>query len=221
MKRILCAAAIIMLFGCGDNSPSGPGFGGEDSAYYPLAVGNQWVYHRNGSMTVSGIQTTTISGMNVTDITGTVSHELGFDVYVQEYDTSDTLTTAGQTLVVDTTYTTYVRVTDQGFYSYATLFGSDSTGFVPFPLVVGATWQFSDDPPMTAEILSLTESVSVPAGTFENCLELRTTWIEGGNTVVNTTAFAPNVGNVKNTYVQSYGALVTTVTNELLSYSVN
>lgn len=222
MKTLfITLSGLMLVFGCGDSgSPSGPEQGGGDAAYYPLAVGNQWVYDRSGQMTIAGIQMATINGMNVTDITGTVTHELGFDVYVQENAIDDTTEFVGETLIVDSTFTTYMRITDQGFYSYVSLFGSDSVGFVPFPLQVGATWQFSDDPPMTAEILSLTETVTVPAGTFENCLELRTTWIESGNTLENTTDFAPNVGRVRNVYVQSYETLVTTVTSDLMSYSV-
>jgi len=222
MLRTLCIAALFfVLSGCGSDSPSGPGQGAGDAAYYPLSVGNQWIYDRDGGITVGGITTTTISGMEVTEITGMVPHGLGFDVYVQDYSITDTIETIGQTMIVDTTYTTYVRITDQGFYSYGNLFESDSSGFVPFPLQVGATWQFSENPPMTAEILSLSESVTVPAGSFDNCLELRLFWIESGNTLENVTDFAPNVGRVRNVYTQSYEAVVTTVTTELMSYSVN
>lgn len=221
MRKFLAFSALFLIFGCGDSdSPSGPEQGGGDAAYYPLAVGNQWIYDRAGQMTISGVQMATVNGMNITDITGTITHELGFDVYVQETHMTDTTEFVGETLITDSTFTTYMRITDQGLYSYVNLFGADSAGFVPFPLEVGATWQFSDDPPMTAEILSMTETVNVPAGSFQNCLEVRMTWVEDGNTVQNDTYFAPNVGRVKNVYTQSYQTLVTTVTAELLSYSV-
>ncbi len=221
MKYMLIITMFLVVFGCGDgDTPSGPEQGGGDSAYYPLAVGNQWVYDRAGQMTISGIQMATINGMNVTDITGTVTHDLGFDVFVQEHSMTDTTEFVGETLITDSTFTTYMRLTDQGLYSYVNLAQADSVGFVPFPLTVGATWQFSEDPPMTAEILSLTATVTVPAGSFDNCLELRTTWIESGNTLQNDTYFAPDVGRVKNVYTQSYETLVTTVTAELLSYTV-
>ncbi len=61
MRKILCALAVMVLvFACGDDdSPSGPEQGGEDSAYYPLSVGNQWVYDRSGTMEVAGFQTGT------------------------------------------------------------------------------------------------------------------------------------------------------------------
>lgn len=221
MKKYFAVVSLLFLvFGCGDDSPAGPGQGGGDDAYYPLAVGNQWVYGRTGQITVSAIPMATISGMNVTDITGTVAHSLGFDLYVEEISMNDTTEFVGETLIVDTTFTQYVRLTDQGFYSYINLTGTDSLVFIPFPLQVGATWQLSADPPVTAEILSLTGSVTVPAGTFENCLEMRTTWIESGNIVQNDTQFAPNVGRVKNVYTQSYQTLVTEITSELLSYSI-
>jgi hypothetical protein len=222
MNKVFCSiAALSLVLACGDSSPSGPGQGGGDAAYYPLSVGNQWVYDRSGQMTIAGVQVATINGMNVTEITGKVSHTLGFEVYQQETSMDDTTEFVGETLIVDSTFTTYVRITDEGFYSYVNLTDADSLVFVPFPLTVGATWQFSQDPPMTAEILSLTAEVTVPAGSFDDCLEIRTTWSESGNIVQNDTYFAPNVGRIKNVYMQTYETVVTTVTSELLSYSVD
>ncbi len=223
MKKYIVTVLILgLIIGCGDStSPSGPQ-SGSDSAYYPLSVGNQWVYSRSGSSSVAGIPISTISGENITDITGQVSHGEGFQVYVQENDMSDTTDTAGQVVVIDSTYTTYMNITDAGIYSYVSLAGSDSVGFVPFPLEVGATWQFSDEPPMTGEILSMSETVTVPAGTFENCLQMRLTWVDAtGVTVINVTDFAPNVGRVRNVFTMSYGTMVTTITSVLMSYSVN
>ena len=223
MKKYIVTVLILGLtIGCGDStSPSGPQ-AGSDSAYYPLSVGNQWVYSRSGSVSVAGISFSTISGENITDITGQVSHGDGFLVYVQENDMSDTIDTAGQVVVLDSTFTTYMNITDAGLYSYVSLAGADSVGFVPFPLEVGATWQFSDEPPMTGEILSLSETVAVPGGTFESCLEMKLTWVDAtGLTVINVTDFAPNVGRVRNVYTQTYGTMVTTIISVLMSYSVN
>lgn len=221
MKKLLLAAiTVLLIMGCGDDNPSGPETGGEDAAYYPLVVGNQWIYQRDGAVTISGISITTINGVNVTDITGTMTHESGLDVFVQETSLTDTMETGGQSVYLDSTFTTYVRITDQGFYSYVSLFGSDSASVVPFPLQVGAAWQLCEDPPVTAEILSLTQSVTVPAGSFENCLQLRTVWTESGNTVENITDFAPNIGRVKNQYTQTYQSVITSVDSELMSYSL-
>ena len=74
---------------------------------------------------------------------------------------------------------------------------------------------------MTATVLSTSANVTVSAGTFENCIEIQLTWIQGGNTVSNTTDSARNVGQVRNVFVQSAGNMVTTITQELESYSVN
>jgi uncharacterized protein YceK len=222
MKKVIVVFAVLALVsGCGNSgSPADPQ-SESDASYYPLSVGNQWVYDRSGTMTVAGIQTGTVNGANVTDITDQVPHSSGFNVYVQEINLCDTLETAGQTIISDSTYTTYLRVADEGFFSYLSLIVSDSASFVPFPLQVGATWQFSQDPPITGEILSLSETVSVPAGTFDDCLEIRFSWIEDGQTVQNTSDFAPCVGRVRNVYIQSYEAVVTTLTEVLLSYSVD
>jgi len=115
MKKCIVTVLILgLIIGCGDStSPSGPQ-SVSDSAYYPLSVGNQWVYNRSGSTSAAGIPISTISGENITDITGQVSHGEGFQVYAQENDMSDTTDTAGQVVVLDSTYTTYMNITDAG-----------------------------------------------------------------------------------------------------------
>ena len=223
MKKLILTSMVVILAlasGCGDKTPSGPPTG-SDAAYYPLSVGNQWVYDKDGTISISGVTAGTISGSEVTDITDKVPHSGGFDVFVQEMCLSDTLEMGGQTFITDTTYTTYMNVTDEGLHIYTNLTDPDSVSIVPFPLEVGLTWQFSENPPMTAEILSLTETVNVPAGTFENCMELKLTWMEQGNTVENITDYAPNVGKVKNVFTQSSPPEEVTVTSVLMSYSVD
>ena len=74
---------------------------------------------------------------------------------------------------------------------------------------------------MTGTILSTSMSVTVSAGTFDNCVEMQLTWVQGANTVSNTTDFARNVGKVRNVFVQSAGNMLTTITEDLESYTVN
>jgi hypothetical protein len=213
--------SLMVVLSCGDNSdPVGP-TQNNDSEYYPLAIGNQWIYSRSGSIAAAGLQVGTVSGVAEIEITGTATHSEGFEVYVQENSITDTTVLYSQTYITDSTFTEYLRVTDSGLFGYPHLTDTDSSYTVPFPIQQGATWVFSDAPLTTGEILSLTESVTVPAGNFNDCMEMRLIWSDSGSTVTNTADFARNVGDIRNVFQLVYGALTTTVTNSLETYTVN
>jgi hypothetical protein len=218
---LLLAMAFIpflLLASCGDSNggPSGPGPGGDDEAFFPMAVGNTWEYDRSGTMVVDTI-TWEMTGRSVSEITGTETHTDSFEVYVEEFVSSDTL--AGVP-IPDSTCITYMRLASDGIHGYPHLEDTDSSFVVPFPLEVGNTWQYSEEPPMTGEILSMDEEVTVPAGTFSNVMEMRTTWMQSGLTVINTTDFAPNVGIIRNEYDQTAAFVEYHITSELTSYTV-
>lgn len=216
MKRrrclaIVCTAALFLA--CGDD-PFNPGQN-DDSRYYPLAVGNTWNYTRFGTYNIDSLSYT-IVGSSTVNITGTAEHSGGFQVFIEETMVSDTIQGL---MVIESLDTSYVRVTPEGFFGYPGLSSSDSSWTVPFPLIAGMVWAFQTEPPVTGEILSLTAGVTVPAGSFADCLEMRTTWIEGGN-VVNTADFAPNVGMVRNVYSLGAGDYTTEVTSRLSTYEL-
>ncbi len=222
MKKLLIPAAFILLvLSCGTSSdPIGPS-PSPDAEFYPLTVGNQWVYSRIGTIMDGDSLTGTITGSCILEITGTETHSEGFDVFVQENEVTDTLVMGSMVMMIDTTYTDYLRITDSGLFGYPHLTDTDSSYTVPFPIVNGAVWSFSEEPPMTGTILSTTVDVTVSAGTFEDCMELQLTWISGGNTVSNTTDSAKNVGKVRNVFIQSTGAVIIVITEELESYTVS
>ncbi len=222
MKKLcfLLIIGILISLACEDSNPI-ESSNGEDAKYYPLAVGNEWVYGRDGTMSLSGTQIATITGACTTEITGTSTHSDEFEVFIQEYTVTDTIAMYGDTIYTDSTFTTYVRVTDDGLYGYAHLTDTDSSWVIPFPLQNGATWDFSDDPPMTASILSMSANVTVTAGSFDNCLEMQLIWSDSGNIVTSTSDFAKNIGKLRNVYVQSYQSSTTTITDDLESYTIN
>ncbi len=222
MKKLLIPAAFILLvLSCGTSSdPIGPS-PSPDAEFYPLTVGNQWVYGRIGMIMDGDSLTGTLTGSCTLEITGTATHSEGFDVFVQENAVTDTLVLGSMVMIVDTIYTDYLRITDSGLFGYPHLTDTDSSYTVPFPIVNGAVWSFSEEPPMTGTVLSTSENVTVSAGTFEDCIEIQLTWIQGGNTVSNTMDSARNVGKVRNVFVQSTGAVITTITEELESYTVS
>jgi len=221
MKAIMAiTAALAIVLACGSDDPSGPSAGGDDAAYYPLAVGNSWDYSRAGTMDTSGVQMGTVSGSAQISITGTDTHSGGFNVFVQETHVSDTTFIAGISVVSDSTFTDYVRVTDDGFFGYPRLTDTDSSWMVPFPIQQGHSWNFAEEPPTTGEILSTSVTVVVPAGTFEDCMEMRTIWMDSGLTVTNTADFARNVGQVRNVFNSTMDNMSITVTNSLESYTL-
>ncbi len=210
--RTVVPALLIMAVSCGDNDPFNPGRN-DDSSFFPLAVGNTWNYVRIGVYNVDSLSYT-VTGVSTVRILGTAEHSEGFQVFLEETMVSDTL--QGFT-VINTADTSYIRVTGEGFFGYPSLASTDFGWTVPFPMVPGMVWMFRTEPQTTGELLSLSATATVPAGTFDNCAEIRTTWLEGGN-MVNTTDYAPNVGMVRNVCTQGVGQFTSDITSRLTGY---
>lgn len=218
---MLTAVLLASMPGCGDSDgPSGPA-AGNDSEFYPMTVGNVWHYDRSGTISLGGSQIGTVSGEATIEISGTETHSEGFQVFVQDVHVKDTTTTMGQTFYSDSSFTEYLRLTESGLFGYRHLTGTDSSFTIPFPIQLGATWTFSEEPPTTGEILSLSASVTVPAGSFSDCMEMKLVWIDSGMTVMNTTDFARNVGEVRNVFHNTFSSYETLITNSLESYTLN
>ncbi|MFO7949508.1 MAG: hypothetical protein R6U36_03970 [Candidatus Fermentibacteraceae bacterium] len=217
---ILCtasAAVLVLAVSCGDDDggtgPSGGGAG--DSVYYPLAVGNTWEYSRSGTYNVDSVEHP-VSGEATVEIVGTATHSQGWDVFVEVSTVSDTIQGLMDTTIVDSTY---LWRDGDGLHGCPHLGDTDSCWTVPFPLVEGNTWTFSTQPPVTGEVLSMDVDVTVGAGSFEECAEMRTMCLEQGN-YSNTTDYAENVGMVRNVFTQEAGVYNTTVDMTLESYQV-
>lgn len=128
------------------------------ASYMPLALNNQWSY--TGTAVTTGIantaQTTTltvlVSGQVVRD--GTVWYEL----------IARGTTGAAPNHV-------YWRHDPEGLVRW------DVNGTVPVKFLdahpqVGMTWADPEDPAITFEVVSTTEQVIVPAGTYDNCVRV-------------------------------------------------
>ena len=214
MRRILPALlvaslTILLVAGCGGGGSSTPGTP-ETASYLPLAVGNEWHYQYNeytqtGSMAARGalvrhhqglapaaaVQPKDLSAEDIVQITGTesingaewfsaVAHYVGGEL--------------GSPL--------YMRHTTQGLQRKDSL--SDPAFFmIRMPLTVGTTWtvpfvvngityheQFS--------ITALGQSVSTPAGVFNNCLVIENVFQQTGQPDdVITYWYEPGVGEVR------------------------
>jgi hypothetical protein len=62
------------------------------------------------------------------------------------------------------------------------------------PILLGASWE---SPSWKATIESVSDDVTVPAGSFSKCVRIKRTTATGGNTVETTSWYAPEVGTVK------------------------
>ncbi len=221
MKNVIILITAFLLVsstGCGDNV-SAPVENDED--FYPLSVGNQWNYQRNGTIELSGVEIGTMTGASVTEITGTATHSNSFETYIQTTTTLDTTVVNNQTTYTEFLDTLYVRVTGEGFNAYQHLDDTDSMFVVPFPLLEGSTWQFCQAPSITALILSMDMDVTVPAGSFANCMEMQTTMSAGLDIVTTVADFSRNVGRLNDVCTINANNITTTVTEELISYTVN
>jgi hypothetical protein len=220
MRTLVCctasAALIVLSASCGGDGSTGPGGGGGgDSVYFPLAVGSTWEYDRTGTYNVDSVEYP-VSGEATVEITGTATHTEGWEVFVEVSTVSDTIQGLMDTTVVDSAY---LWRDGDGLHGCPHLGDTDSCWTVPFPLVEGNTWTFSTQPPVTGEVLSMDVDVTVAAGTFEECAEMRTTCLEQGN-YSNTTDYARNVGMVRDVFTQEAGVYSTNVEMTLESYQL-
>ncbi len=155
-------ASLLIVFGCGDDStgPSG------NTDYLPMAVGNQWNYSLSGYISEAGADTVFISGSNISKVLEVTTHEQGFQLYVIQ----DSTTTA------DTTFTkiTYLNKTDTEWRMYDDTTSTEYELFMKLPVTLGDGWiPNADEPTIMRTVLSVSETVTVPAGTYTDCANLR------------------------------------------------
>lgn len=143
------------------------------SQYFPLTVGNRWVYELQDR----------------TDAPPVAEY---WDVFREEHGAfmlrtrQSELTTGG--------FEEFFIPTSEGIKRFAreTTNKDNPPFFLKGPLQVGTTWNDEDG---TYEITALDKGVAVPAGTFTHCLEVTNRRKGGKATVV--TLYAPGVGVVR------------------------
>jgi hypothetical protein len=160
--------------------------GGEEDEYLPLAVGNTWNYDMTYLMIY--IDTVEATGTSVTEVTAEAT--LDNDVDVLEF--VETMT--WDTLLPNTAETTYLYETDDYLLIYDDLADTVPDTSLVLPFEEGNTWLVYADSldTLTAEVVGQ-ETVTVPAGTFEDCWDIEYTSL--GQTQHNW--FALDVGPVK------------------------
>jgi hypothetical protein len=169
--------AIILALGWGLKEPSILYAEPSPAAYFPLAVGNRWVYESSESTNVTPV----VESWEVTRQEG--------NAFVLQIKQSY-MTAEGVEEFFVSTADGIRRLNRQTASSEAV--GAEPRFFLKAPLTVGATWKNADG---KYTVTAINETVTVPAGTFTNCVEV-THWSASG-TVTTITLYAPGVGMVQ------------------------
>ena len=149
------------------------------SSYFPLAVGNRWVYESSESTAAAPV----LESWEVFRQQG----ENAFSVRIkQPYAASTNLEEMFVTTTEGIKHLGGQGRVDAEFASAAPRL------FLKLPPEAGATWQNEDG---RYAITAIDETVTVPAGTFTDCVEV-TYWTADGKATV-TSSYAPGVGMVQ------------------------
>lgn len=169
---VLAVTLLFVIFGCGSDS-TGPS---ANDDYLPLAVGNQWSYSLNGYVTNTDADTIVITGSNINKITGTTTHQQGFQLYTVRDSLITIMTTPDTTFTTTTVTMNYIQETDTEIRMYDDTTTTDYELFIKLPVTLGDSWiPEIDEPTVTRTVLSLSASAIVPAGTYSSCANFRDT----------------------------------------------
>ncbi len=176
--------------------------------YYPLGIGYWWEY-TGSSVEPGGVGPAQEITLTVTCLRQVVGiAEVWYELRVQYTD-------PGQSPRY-----MYFRHDEQGLCE---LFADDTSVYkLKAPIQVGTQWSDDQDPQHTFEIESVTDEVTVPAGTFANCVKVREEGVDEYGEYTVLTWFKAGVGVVKSQlwdYDPNTGEYFWTY-QELMNYSV-
>ncbi|NOQ22180.1 MAG: hypothetical protein GQ565_05980 [Candidatus Aegiribacteria sp.] len=175
MRKLVAMFTVISLlivFGCGNDS-TGPS---ENGDYMPLAAGNQLNFTLSGYFVPTSADTTVISGSQSVKVLEVTTHQQGFQLYAIQDITTMIMTTPDTSITTVETDTIYAHKTDTELRMYDDTTSTDYELLLKLPVTLAESWiPESDEPTTTRTVLSLSASVTVPAGTFATCANLRDT----------------------------------------------
>lgn len=197
MKLIPLGAVVLastFLGGCGDDG-TGPGDTTPD--WFPGGVGTYWHFETTGSVVQTSGDTLVITGVLNYDIVDDTTHSQGFAVLEMYTYQSTTFTpqSGGDSLTVTETDTLFVHLTESVLEVFGELSGSDPDIMLQLPLEIGDTWFLNPLEEDLLEVMSLSEQVTVPTGTYSDCALVQTTPVEGDGPYLNR-FYAEGVGPV-------------------------
>jgi len=189
----LFLTALLITIGCGSSStgPTPP------VNYVPLTLGNTWNYSADGYAYTTDQDTITITGTSTQTITAIVMHQQGFELYEFLNIGIITIITPDTTITSTDTTSMFIYETDTELRVYDDTISTYYELAFPLPVVLGDTWlPDSGDPTVTREVMSVTETVSVPAGTYTNCALMSDTDTEDPEAVFDM-YFCPGLRNIR------------------------
>jgi len=209
MKKLLCLLPIIVLvIGCGG-----------EAVYYPITVGNTWLYQTTVTTIVQldsvTADTTVTTGETDTDITAETTLDNGTAVFEIV-----SMITWDDTLMTDVTDTSFVEETEDYVLSYEDKADTEPDTALVLPIENGNTWTIHSDTSLTTTAVVMgQQDVQVPAGTYTECWRIALISTPGNDTVY--TYYAPDIGNVlcEHTYMDSLMSIETIT--ELQSVTIN
>lgn len=149
----------VAMGGCSDDSPNTPTGPGGPANIWPLALGNWWAMHYELKL----------AGMTMVD-----------EVDTTRIDT--TLNWGNNTWYGSKSDTVFMRNAADGVRSL-TFSGRYPNGieelYIKYPVAVGESWLVASDT-LTIRVVSNSESITVPAGTFVNCIKYAVTQPSAG-----------------------------------------
>jgi len=206
MKKYLLVLFLVaistMMIGCNITSSGGSSGGGAE--YFPNTNGNSWTFKSVGTQNTPSSATTLIATTEMT-VDGTTTVDSMTVQIFRSVSTSSYGVSTSEALVL---------VNSNGVYTYGSV-SSPSTEAITtmeFPLSVGSRWTGYG----TSEVeVVAKETVTVPAGTFNNCYKLSS--ITGNPSQVSYLWVGPNVGFVKSFSSDISGSYTYVATMELMS----
>jgi len=171
-KLLLLVPMVLFIIGC----PKGT------KDYYPLTVGNIWNYDMTMTTTLPDTTITGTGTMKI-EITAETTLNNGANVF-EEVSTS---------IVENSTHidTSYTEETDDYILNYGDKADTDPDTMLVLPLEEGKTWK--TDSNTTLKVIGK-ESVTVPAGTYDDCWKAQ--MIEENSDTIYV-YLAPDIGLIK------------------------
>ncbi len=217
---MLITILILVMISCG-NSSTGPSGSTGGEQYYPLTTGNTWDLQLSGTFTFDSLPLQEISGEISWIITGDTTHSEGFQLFNWQETSIREISIGGQTISTDTLiFVNYVAEVDSVIRAYHSPSSSIYRIWMKYPLAIGDWWYSDPDfPSRIMTVLSVDTSITVPAGSFNECVYIQQTEPEFPDSYVDY-YYAPGVGPVKYIVHTEFIQSVYHSVAEMVEYSV-
>ncbi len=165
--------------------------GGGEKDYWPLNTGNVWEYKMVTTVTAPDT-TITMTDTMKTEVTNKTTLNNNTEVY-EVITTSRTFAD-----------TSYQQKTDDYIFSYENKADTEPDTIIALPLEENKSWNIHKDSSYTETMKVLgKESVTVPAGTYDDCWKGLDIYTDGVRTETSYVWIAPDVGWVKMTMTEA------------------